>query len=325
MPYTTGADIVADVLFRSGETAGATDWSTKVLDYINIVYQGIVNGSSEFLPEYIDDWWWMRGREAIIFHRAITTDSQGTTAGVTNNSVSVTLSTTVADSLVNQRIQIGTDNDVYIIATHTAGTAAITLDQAYLGTTNATASIKIYRNYNTLSSSVAAIMSPIVGFEGNAQVSGVTPERMDQLYPLSNIRLGVPKAFALEGPQTVRFNTGGLDPDKHSAPVRMEFTYRPMATDLADNSGSIPIVPVQYRQVIAHGALAYMFTDKDDDRAASAVSACKAQLAAMVKENRRRLAKMDARLGWILPRQNHTSWGRQIVSTYDGVEFYHGV
>lgn len=294
MPFVTGADLVSDILFRAGEIAGTSEWDTKAVDYLNRVYKALCAGSSEFLPEFIDDWWWMRAGASLILDPVI---SAGTVS-VTNGFSAASFSVPPSLDVLGWRLKIEGHPDIFSIASIGGGTAV--LDSIYTGPTNATASYQLLHNIYSLTSAAQAIISPIISFRDNPQLFGTTPERMDFLFPLQRLSAGIPKAFALSNETTIRFSHGGMD---DGTSMRVEYRYRPIAADLANTSSSIPLVPEQYRHILSDMALVYVYTDKNDDRLASVGTAARMGLTAMVRENRRRLTKIDQFSGAIVTRQ----------------------
>jgi hypothetical protein len=297
MPYETGQDLKADVLFRSGEESEGSDWDSKVLDYLNRVYQTLAAGASEFLPEYIEDWWWMRGSDVLTLEPVISTG----TVAVTQNSTSITFSSAPASSVTGWRFRIDDYPEVFKISAHTGGQASATLDSAYTGEDNSAATYKLMKVQYSLSASVSVIMSPMVGYRSNPNIIGLSPERMDQLYPLPDLEPGAPRAFALDDDTTVRFSHGGRT---DGLSMRVEYRFRRKITDLEDSASSKPLVPIQWRHILADMALTYVLLDKNDDRSNAVALAARTGLAGMLKENRRRMAKIDQDVGHIFPRSS---------------------
>ena len=67
MALLSGRDLKEDVLFRASEpVTGTSQWDEKAMDYINRAYNTLSSGASEFLPEYIEDWWWLRGSGSML-------------------------------------------------------------------------------------------------------------------------------------------------------------------------------------------------------------------------------------------------------------------
>ena len=295
MPHTSAQDLKEDVLFRAGEQNSA-DWGTKTIDYLNRVYMTLASGASEFLPEYVEDWWWMRSEGVLTLEPPITTG----TVAVTDGSASITFSSAPAASVAGYRFKVEGHPEVFKIATHTGGATAATLDSVYTGDDATAAEYKLMKVEYSLDSSVEAVIGPMTGFRNNPRIIGLSPERMDELYPLPDLTTGIPRAFSLENTQTVRFSHGGRTDGKS---MRVEYRYRQSITDLTDSDSSIPLVPYSWRHVLADMALTYVYMDKNDDRSNAVALAARTKLAGMLKENRRRLTKMDVTdIGHIYPR-----------------------
>lgn len=294
MSLRTARDLKQDILFRAGENiAGASEWNVKVVDYLNRAYRSLANGASEFLPDSIDDWWWMRGTGVLSLLPVFETGSVTLTEG----SIDGVLSLPPAYSLVGWRLRVRDYADVPIISTHVA--AAITLDSAWTGDSG-TFSFRAMKVQYALSTSVVSLMSPMQSFHGRG-IIGMTPERMDHLFSVTRIDGGVPYAFCLTDPQTVRFSHGGLTTGKS---MRVEYKFKPSVVDLEDSDTSIPLVPQEFRHLLSDMALMFLATDKNDDRAIVYAGNAKAGLMSMVKENKRQLSKIDTELGTIRPRQS---------------------
>ena len=294
MPYDTAESIVANALFGAGETFGSSRWDTVAYDYLNRAYKAIANGKSEFLPEFVHDWWWLRDRGILTINPVIT----GTVA-VTNASTDITLSSAPSISLAGRRIRIGNTPDVFKVATHTAATTAATLDSPYTGDTSSAESYTAMQFTYSLDSDVNAIMSPVTTFTYNPTIYGITPERMDELFPLVNMRGGIPQAFSLEDTQTIRLSRGGKTDGKT---MRFEYIFRPEIIDLV--ASSEPLIPLADRHILADAVKYQVMMDKNDSRASGVGSVVRAALTAMTRDNRRRLAKMDNRAAKIMPRSN---------------------
>lgn len=300
MPLSNARELKEDVLFRASEPLSGGQWDAKVLDYLNRVYRTLSTGASEFLPEYVEDWWWMRQEAPLLLEPIFTSG----TMLVTQGSTAVTFTPAPAASMAGRRLRIKSGApppDVFVIASHTAAATAATLDGAYTGDTQAAATFEIMKTEYALIAAVQVLMSPINAFQSPDRIFGISPERMDELYPLVRLRPGIPEAFALEDERTVRFSHGGRTDGKQ---MRVEYRYRPFVTDLTDSIGSIPLVPTQWMHVLADMALVYILLDKNDDRSNAAALGARSGLGAMLKENRRRNVKMDYLSGHISPRQS---------------------
>lgn len=315
MPLANARELKEDVLFRASEPLTGSQWDAKTMDYLNRVYRTLSTGASEFLPEYVEDWWWMRQEGNLLLEPAYQTG----TLSLVNGSAAVTFSPAPAASMAGRRLRIKSSvapPDLFIIQAHTAGLGPATLDTVYTGETNVAATFDAMKTEYTLSALVQVLMSPIVAFQGTDRIYGIAPERMDELFPLSRLRPGVPEAFALEDERTVRFSHGGRNDGKQ---MRVEYRYRPFVTDLTDSLLSIPLVPTQWMHVLSDMALVYVLLDKNDDRSNAAALGARTGLAAMLKENRRRAVKMDYLAGHIAPRQRRWGSNRGPLRTESGL------
>lgn len=309
MALESAQELKNNVLFRASEpTTGASGWDDQVLVYLNRAYTSLAMGASEFLSEVVNDWWWMRARDVLTLEPVYETG----TISVTKGSTSITFSTAPSDSMEGRRLRVTNDDTVYVIDSHTAGLTGATLDSEYVGDTDSAASFELMKVNYSLSSSVASLISPMIGFDGRRQIHGMSPERMDFLYPLVRLKPGAPRAFALEDESTVRFSHGGHD---DGTSMRVEYRYRPVVSELTDSTSSIPLVPIQFRHILADMALVYVLMDKNDDRADAIALQARAGLTAMVRENRRRLAKMDGMAGHIFPRMGQVHESRVLTES----------
>lgn len=290
-------EIKEDVLQRGSESPTSSPYNDQVIRYINRVYRTLCSGASEFLPEYVDDWWWMRSSGILTI-----LPTQLGALSVTQDSAAITFGIAPTVSVAGYKIKVDAHPEVFTIATHTALDTAATLDSVYTGPTSGAATYKLMKTSYPLAAAVNALMSPMIGYRGISKIVGVTPERMDDQYPLSALAPGVPQSFSLESDTTVRFSHGGL---LNGQSMRVEYRYRPSVSELTDNTSSLPIVPLQWRHLLSDMALTYLLLDKNDDRSNAIALSARTGLAAMLKENRRRLTKMGGDYtGKIFPRQD---------------------
>lgn len=302
MPYSNTRELKEDVLFRAGEQLGSSDWETKVIEYLNRVYKALCTGASEFLPEYVEDWWWMRGQGVLLFEPAYSTG----TVSVVQGSDMITFDPAPPVSLAGRRLRVEGEADIPVVLSHSASAAIGLLDAKWTGSTAVSAFKAMLVDY-TLPVSVQALLSPIVVFERPEQISGMSPERMDQEWPLAYLDTGIPQAFALQNENMVRFSHGGSE---LGFQLRLEYRYRSQVADLTDATGSIPLVPEQWRHILSDMALTYVLMDKNDDRSNAVALGARTGLAAMIKDNRRRNTKIDVKSGHIFSRPRRGIWRR---------------
>lgn len=291
-------ELKEDVLFRASEALTGSKFDAKVVHYLNRVYRTLATGASEFLPEYVEDWWWLRGKAAMNLDPVYSTGL----VNVTQGSTTIIFTVAPAVSMAGRRLSISQQDPIPEIMGHTGGSATATLDAPWAGDTLSNQAFRLMHVTYTLDTAVQVLISPMISFSSQKErIIGMSPERMDELYPLARLSPGVPQAFALENENQVRFSHGGSDQGNY---MRVEYRYRPKISDLTDSTMSVPLVPSQWMHLLADMALTYILIDKNDDRSNAVALAARTGLGAMLKENRRRLAKMDALAGKIITRQD---------------------
>lgn len=295
--HTYTSDILADALYRAGEaTDGSSDYASQALVYLNSVYSQICRGGSELTPTVNEDWaWLLKPSPGVLTLKPALTG----TCEVTLNSTTVTLADAQATSMATYYFKIENHADVFRVATHTAGTTAVTLDSVYTGETNTEATYTAFALEYDLASDVMRITAPMTCYVGtHVRVWGRTKiHRADtaqiDVWAAAIGDNGVPDLFAevgyvTTGVKRVRFNRY-LDPDDTTyVRIEYEYLYRPAALTSPGTSEE-PALPLEWRHVLSDYLLAYLHGQKNDDRAGAAAQAATAGLVGMMKENRYRM------------------------------------
>src|SRR5215510_4954274 len=344
MPYENARQLKEDVIFRAGESSftGVSQWSTKIIDYLNRAYTELGTGASSFLPEYVEDWWWRRVDVAFLIEPVYNTGSVTISSG---NVISFSTPPLNA-SYLGGRIRIfeeGAPPATYVINLHNLGDVNAQLDTNYMGTSGVPYQFQLMQtlydipeyvepNAGANKTILETINSPMICHGVQDRVLGVAPERMDELFPVDRLMPGMPQMFALYE-QTAKTSIGPLTASQYSKgrvrfshagrvdgkKLRLEASGRAKLTKLADDPSSIPLVPEEWRHVLADMALTYVFLDKNDDRANAAALGERTTLAAMLKENRRKATKINARMGHISPRQDKLMIAKGPLRTESGL------
>lgn len=126
------SDIYTRVCNELGVNTADTTLLNRVKQIINDVYIG------EIVP--FKRWNWLSANTSFVHSAYLSTG----TASVTQDSATVTLSSAPSTSKANYLFSIDGSNEVYKISAHTAATTTVTLNVAFTGDTNATASYKIW-------------------------------------------------------------------------------------------------------------------------------------------------------------------------------------
>ena len=312
---TTSADILDDALGRAGElTDGTSDLNAEAIVFLNRAYQGIWSGGSEIDPSINEVWWWLRkDTQGVLTLNPLISEG---TVSVTNNSASVTFSSAPTPSVVGRHFKVDDHADVFIITAHTGGQTGATLESVYTGTTDSTASYKVFQLDYDLASDMLYLTAPMYGFQNSrGEIEMVDLSALATRHPLNQVGSGVPQEFAMIGERKVRFSHHGGLTSVDLIKINYEYVREP--SDLADDS-SEPVVPRQYRAILADWTLAFLLEHKEDTRAANAITAAGRGLTAMAKENRRRMMLGTSVFGKIIPRQNQVGRLSGILRTESG-------
>lgn len=319
---TTTADIKQDVLQKCGElTNGTSPYDALVLDYINRVHMELVVGGSTFVPELAEPWPWARAAKPglVVLQPAFTSD-QGGSVTVTQGSLTGSFAVAPSASLgsfVGRFLFVFSQQDVYRIATHTAGSSTFTLDLAWqLPTT--TAGFRCCQLDYALSQAagITRLVEPFRIFalqtwdsDHDGKVQGLSSDQLHRRFPLYLFGLmpfRAPTHFATisetNNSPTVRFNTC-VD-----TPTRIEYEYIPIPADLTLVNPSIdplPLIPREHRSVLSFGAAYWLMVDKEDSRADLYQRYTQAKIQAMLMERRREFDDQTADFAKLNPRQDH--------------------
>jgi hypothetical protein len=296
------SDLISDVLFRSGEpTDGSSQYQTTVLSYLNRAYMGVCSGGSELMPEVRENWWWLRKYPPGLLFLIPPIASGGSsvlfgvfpaTVTATINSTTLTFSSNVGTSLTGWHIRIGASSDLYRIAAHTSGTNTATLDTTWNNVTTTTSYLVGKLEY-ALAADVMRILSPMrsAGTNGNTdptKIHEMDIEKLETDYPLAQVSSGMPEAFARVGLTQVRFNRFNSAIPDHYARVEYDYLQRP-AMLTSPGITEEPLVPWEWRRVLADWALLWLFMDRNDSRADAVGLSAKQTLQAMARDNQDRL------------------------------------
>lgn len=294
----TSADIINYVLFQAGEPVdGTSDFHAATVEYLNRAYRALWMGGGEFVKEMNEPWLWLKADPpgVLVLNPMVEGD-----VAVTNNSATATLSVNPGIDLTGRFFRTEGSEDVYRILSHAATT--VILDSIYTGDTDSSVSYRAMQLEYDLGVNVLRIVAPMrVQRYPYAEIDGVSLISLDRDYPLMLVEGGVPNQFAPVTERKIRFNRyGGSEAGEF---IRVEFDYLQKPADLEDDTIQ-PLVPLQYRQVLADMTLFYLFSAKSDSRADVTGAQARAGLLAMASDNQARLAQMSRKLGYIYPRGN---------------------
>lgn len=297
--YATSADILDSALFDCNEPLnGTSDYEAQALTALNRGYQMLWMGGAEIDPSLREEWTWLRSTTPAVL---ILNPAFVGTVGVTNNSATITFSSAPAMSVTGRFFKTDLNADLFKISSHTAGNATATLDSVYTGPTNATEGYKVFQVDYALPTDVLRIISPMrVYRELNRFVNGIDQPQLEQHWPLSDTGSGIPQAYAQIGISTIRFSHYGSDTADDY--MRVDFDYLQKPADLTDSAASVPLVPFEWRRILADYVCARIMVAKGDNRADGFALQFLGGVKAMARENRHRLQVGGFEPGHLFPR-----------------------
>jgi hypothetical protein len=301
------ADLIADVLFRAGEpTDGTSTYQATVLSYLNRAYLGVCSGGSELMPEIRESWWWLKKYPpGLLF--LLPLSASGTSSlvlGAWPATVTANLATTTITfssivygvSLAGWVIRIGTYPEFYRIVSHTIGTDTATLDGTWNHPT-ITTSYSVGQMEYSIAADVMRILSPMRVVQRNMntdpyKIHEVDVEKLETDYPLAEAVGGIPEVFARVSLSRVHFNRLGSTTLDDFARVEYDYLQRP-AMLTSPGITEEPLVPWEWRRVLADWALLWLFMDRNDSRADAVGLSAKNTLQAMARDNQDRLMNIS--------------------------------
>lgn len=295
---TLTSDIKSDVLFRGGEkTDGTSEFDAQVMRDINRAQKAVALGGSEFAPDIQESWWWLKKDPPGVL--VVEAPYETGTVSVTNSNALILFSSPPAFSAKDWFFR--TDNDIFRIVAHTAGEASATLDTIYTGESGPTKDFRLFKLEYALAADVLRLAAPMRGYgDGYFEVDGCELMSLERDYPLGRIEKGRPDRFAMVTETKVRFNRMGIDTGGKL--IRLEYDYLRQPPDLNGTNGEEPIVPKQFRYILADMALFWLLLNKDDNRDAKLAEIVTRGLSAMAMENRHRMTIYSRNFGRISPR-----------------------
>lgn len=202
-------------------------------------------------------WMWLSGHVRQI-HKAF----YGTgTASVTPSSTAVTLSVTPnisEGSFAGKLFAVEGFQEVYEIATHTAGSTAVVLTSSFQGTLNAAANYKIWTDQITLPIDCREVVEAY--HQRNPRnMEGRGFQDFRQIVNLQPKASGFPCYFNVQEfagtNESDRYRIMRVHPAVTSEPVTINLDYVKEIAPLVDD-GDEPLMPVEDRIVLVYGALA---------------------------------------------------------------------
>jgi len=315
---TTAKDLKTDALWLAGEPQnGTSPYDEKVYEWLTVVQRSLIAGG-KFGPSALQpvDWFWARAypRGVIQLSQALNGDHR-ISADFTTGSRSVTTHPMFAagtelagyrlaqDQTPARQLILVNQNDPAANATY------ITLEQPWTGMTMTASNWLAYPDTYELPSDFVRGVSPLFimaypNFGWPYTIDVMEPQDLERLYPLAvplnsgRAAGGIPVAAARVTESKLRFSHFLFTPEL-PLPVQVEFEYIARPDVLAE--GSVPLVPIEHRRILAYGCAYLILADKDDSAAKDVWGQFEAQWRAMLDDYRRGMRRMSTRWGVVQP------------------------
>ena len=315
-------DLIKTALqFAGEESNGRSKYHTLAIKYLNDVYLGLLSGSSEYGFDIGQPWVWARAQNPI--HVTLQVYVQGTVS-LTTYSSSGTLASAPKDiygnnlSVQNWYLFVPGLPSYYLVTSHTSGSTQITLDTGYLEPTGSALECwllpLIYEIGATLPSPILRLAeafrvygnlcaTPWGNKQEDGKIYGVDLNRFQKDHPLREVQTGCPDRFATwrrtESSWQVIFNRySGV------APIKADIDYIPYPEELTDSSASIPILPREFRKILAYGAAFHLLSDKLDKRAEEYMKLTQAKFKSLMQAENRMIQSTSENRGRLVARQD---------------------
>lgn len=322
---TTVTDLIQDVLHRSGEnpTDISGKYYNKVIQYINRARLDIVKGKSPIQPDKHVNFNFSKCYPPFTF--TLQYKYSTGTVSLTNNSATATLSAIPTRysanlNLLGWYLYVDNEKDTYRVNAHTSGTAALTLDSVFTGTTNTTATYKLVKlEYDIGANDVIRLLSPLriyrYTLDNEPFITGLPERSFDRMFPLRELKSGMPEAFKvmriLDNNITIM-----LSRYRDDDIIKIEAPYVKLPTDLTSSSTTSEIlVPREYRYVISDLATYFILLDKNDNRAASILNMAQSGFEEMAKDYEYSWEDVDNDFARVIAREDDPEYNTRILLT----------
>lgn len=278
-------DIVDGIREAIGVQTSDTSAVNKIKRFVNMVYL------DEVVP--FKRWQWLQ-KSMTVVHKAY--HNVGT-ASVTPTSTSVTLNTAPNSSLGSfkgYRFSVDGNNQVYTIASHTAGSAAVVLTGAYQEAVNGTANYKIWRDSFDLPTDAKETVE-LWHAERATPCEGVGPQGFRKLEAASPKAEGFPSRYNTydyydptdsdDETESDRYRRVRIYPSITTTPVTINVDYIQDVSELDDDADE-PLMPIGDRVVLYYGAgaLAWSIISRNEEMSNKWQGLYNAKLARMAGE-----------------------------------------
>lgn len=315
-------DILKNVLQACGEvTDGSSELHQVALLYINRVYKNVLAASNVFDVDIGEPWTWARARDkrSLILEPSY---SDGTVS-LTNGLTAGTFSTPPAASQKDRWLKVPDQPTYYQIAAHTGGAGPFTIDAPYLEPTSGALGFESIPIIYDLGPQILRLVEPFRVYQDNGndflfgdedregKIYSVDITTLRREWPLKFlVQRSTPTRFAIKFRSDTEFliEFNGY-PDSQ---IKVDLDLIDIPAPLTDDTNSIPIIPIESRDVLTYGASFFLLEDKEDDKAQVFFALAKSELKKLLEAEKRSVTHTTKNKGKLLPRQERLSRRRRI-------------
>lgn len=207
------------------------------------------------------------------------------TVAIDRNSNAITFSVAPdgSNSIAGWFVRVQSEDELYQVFSHTAGATTAVLDGVYVGPANVTVATSdiVKLQYTVGSSDILRLVSPLQAFNGeDDRISLVDKDELYDQFPPRSVGEAFPELCAIikeaTGTYTIQFSSY---PDDYK---RLELDYIPVPTELNATSNVNPIIPLEYRVILAHYAAYSLMPRNNDNRGEVQLKLAQDKFAALV-------------------------------------------
>lgn len=268
MTLDTTTELLARLKQELRDESSTTSTETRLLARLNEAYFDIVSGGANLNDSHRGlqsgkpfIFSWAMSQTNIVFNTEAPITNL--TATVAQNATALTLSATYATSLTGYFLKIGSDQEIYRISAHTAGTDAITLDKDYIESSVTAGACEIFKLDYTIGTDVLMPTNALLCYFKSEPLPIYDKREFESYGVLRNVKKGLPTSVCVINNDrqnktlTLRFDNYTENAE------RFELPYVAFPTSL-DTSSVNPILPPHHNQILIDYAAAIEYDLRDD-------------------------------------------------------------
>jgi hypothetical protein len=308
------ADLLRGALQKAGElTDGNSDFHDIALRYMNNAYLDLLSGSSIFDPDAGDPYPWALSRSP----KTLTLKAFFETGSIAVNQDSTTATLSPAPaagegSFKDRHLKIDGVDDYYRVSAHTAGSATLTLEHAFVDANVSGSNYRLHKLIYDIGSDVLRLAAPMRVYrnktlhdDDDGKIYGINHQALEDNYPLYRLQTGIPTRFS----EVYRDDTEYLVQfDKSSSEdAKVDFKYVPVPSHLVDSSTDYPVLPREKRFILEFATAHFLLVDKEDEKASYYFNATSQALKGIIEAKNKEVQHTSKQRGQLVPRADLVS------------------